>query len=980
MCADPAPWQGHPLLTAATPIVRQQTAQSFLDFMRRALAIDARCLQEDEQREWLRRVEQQLKEPWSLDQNERLQTAGRFIVGAVTGEGESSLSGRSTLGRYLRSRRAWSHLAANLTPEEYDAFLPEWLAALQGGGFLTVEPWGDGLSVQLQAGALLWQRGNGQGLEPDPVRSRWLRSTEFTEREREANRFFRDFYRQEAARIGPMEGREHTGQVSQQNRIEREDNFREGRLPLLFCSPTMELGIDIKDLNAAHMRNVPPSPANYAQRSGRAGRSGQPAVIVTYCAVGSGHDQYFFRRPVDMVSGVVAPPRLDLSNEELIRAHIHAIWLAKTGLALGSSIIERAVDAATPTYPLQADVKHYTTLPDKRLQECWRECHHILAADLAELSQSSWYSDDWLWQTLRQAVEAFDRAFDRWREMYAEADRQLQAAREVIDRSYYQKVSNRDKQLAERQEREARRQKDLLCNLEGAGESDFYPYRYLASEGFLPGYNFPRLPLRAYIPGGVKEGEYINRPRFLALSEFGPHNVIYHEGRKYRVNRSQIPGGDAEARFVRAKLCHTCGTFHTGDDILDDCCHYCNTPLNDGNSIYTGDLFEMTDVVVRRVERITCDEEERVREGYQLTSHFRLAADDSGPRAVQATINGTDDAPLFWLTYGPAASLWRINHGWKRSQPQEGFALDLNQGLWVRRANEMQTDEDDDDQPGPKLRRGVRLLVRDTRNILLLHPTGDSPPDEPFLASLQAALLRAMEIVFQIDEGELAAERIGQGTHQGLLFWEAAEGGLGILGRLVTEPNLIAEIAGVALALIHFTPEGDDQRPPEDEANGCARACYDCLLSYTNQPDHIHLNRHLLRKTMLQLATSRVQRLQAGRDRDEHYRWLRERTDPASDLERKFLDFLYQSGRKLPDEVQVKLPDLLSQPDFYYNRGKVCVLCHGSVHDSPEQQIRDQQTETELVDLGYRVIVIRYDQPFETQVAHYTDTFGGNPA
>jgi superfamily II DNA/RNA helicase len=100
----------------------------------------------------------------------------------------------------------------------------------------------------------------------------------------------------------------------------------------------MELGIDIADLNTVNMRNVPPTPANYAQRSGRPGRSGQPAFITTYCSAGSGHDRYFFRRQADMVAGVVVPPRLDLSNEELVKSHVHAVWLAAVGLDLKESI------------------------------------------------------------------------------------------------------------------------------------------------------------------------------------------------------------------------------------------------------------------------------------------------------------------------------------------------------------------------------------------------------------------------------------------------------------------------------------------------------------------------------------------------------------------------------------------------------------------------------------------------------------------
>ena len=68
-------------------------------------------------------------------------------------------------------------------------------------------------------------------------------------------------------------------------------------LPALFCSPTMELGIDISALNAVYLRNMPPTPANYAQRSGRAGRSGQAALIVTYCSAQGPHDQYYFGGP-----------------------------------------------------------------------------------------------------------------------------------------------------------------------------------------------------------------------------------------------------------------------------------------------------------------------------------------------------------------------------------------------------------------------------------------------------------------------------------------------------------------------------------------------------------------------------------------------------------------------------------------------------------------------------------------------------------
>ena len=59
-----------------------------------------------------------------------------------------------------------------------------------------------------------------------------------------------------------IKGAEHTGQINNEDGIKREDDFRSGVLSALFCSPTMELGIDIASLNVVHMRNVPRNPAH----------------------------------------------------------------------------------------------------------------------------------------------------------------------------------------------------------------------------------------------------------------------------------------------------------------------------------------------------------------------------------------------------------------------------------------------------------------------------------------------------------------------------------------------------------------------------------------------------------------------------------------------------------------------------------------------------------------------------------------------
>ena len=170
----------------------------------------------------------------------------------------------------------------------------------------------------MKASAILWKPGDGAGAARDP-----LYFLPGMAGEGRVNPFFLQHYTTRARQMTAMEAREHTAQVASELRQEREVRFRKGELPVMYCSPTMELGVDIRDLNAVNMRNVPPTPANYAQRSGRAGRSGQPAIVVTYCSSRSSHDQHFFKNPAEMVAGSVLAPRIDLANEDLVRAHVH---------------------------------------------------------------------------------------------------------------------------------------------------------------------------------------------------------------------------------------------------------------------------------------------------------------------------------------------------------------------------------------------------------------------------------------------------------------------------------------------------------------------------------------------------------------------------------------------------------------------------------------------------------------------------------
>lgn len=954
LCKDDKNWEELSPFKILQPQRRKEILTALLDHFRKKLSISTSCLKEQYQQQLRKRVLEQINERWSFEEKERLNAAKKFLLlGQPTRAIEGlSLGEKSLIGRYLRRTLSISG--------PYPDFLQKLIDLLSAHGLLKKDTERGVPFVQLDGACLLWNPSISGFPPPDPIYTRRVESNAYLEIERKANEYFRNFYKRWAESLRDIEAREHTAQITYEARQEREERFRKGNLACLFCSPTMELGIDIADLQLVHLRNVPPTPANYAQRSGRAGRQGDPALIITYCGSRSGHDQYFFHHREEMVSGVVRPPKIDLGNEDLIKAHIHALWLSKIKLSLGNSITD-ILEIRLGNYPLKENIQEQIHLTEERLKECLGEAEQILYTCQEDLSVPRWDSKEWLEAVLKRAPEEFNKAFERWRELYRSADRQWQKANEVLRYPVRDKAQRNN---AENQRIEAERQKNLLCNIgTSREESDFYPYRYLASEGFLPGYNFPRLPIRAYIPR--KDGEFISRPRFLAITEFGPRNIIYHEGAKYEVVSLFIPPGGLSSRRVQGKICKVCGYFQK--EVSVDLCENCNTRLDAATSEVLP-LLELSNVKTRRRERINSDEEERRYFGYEVTTQFRFAPSPGGKkRTLEAIVQDESNSPIIRMIYAPAAELYRINHGW-RNRRERGFLIDIEEGNWLRGADMEEEDSGPESSKHPEI---VRLFVRDSHNLLLLYPLEPGlAQNENLQATLQYCLQRGIEQVFQIEESELSSERIGSGANRAILFWEASEGGVGVLRRLIEGGDAFSRIVKAALERCHFNPETLD-----DLKTDCFRACYECLLSYGNQRDYPMLNRHIVRDLLLKLSKGSVISRKAGRDYEDHYRWLRSLTDSRSELERKFIDHLYQSKRRLPDEGQKFLKDYYSNPDFFYEPN-VCIFCDGSVHDEPHLREKDRITRQELKDRGYRVIVIRYDQDLEEQIRRYPDVFG----
>ena len=210
------------------------------------------------------------------------------------------LSLRGAFGRWLKARERWLsveelHRGLKWKDDLYQELTGHLLAMLTAWGLVkpkqvrvgkrkseVLQGW------RLNSSALRWTLVDPEAAPQDSYAERLREQQESSGRRGPVNSYFRSLYEDLASLIADpeqaegrpfvqtLEAREHTAQVDAGVREQREKQFRQARLRLLYCSPTMELGVDISSLNTVYMRNVPPTPANYAQRSGRAGRSGQP--------------------------------------------------------------------------------------------------------------------------------------------------------------------------------------------------------------------------------------------------------------------------------------------------------------------------------------------------------------------------------------------------------------------------------------------------------------------------------------------------------------------------------------------------------------------------------------------------------------------------------------------------------------------------------------------------------------------------------
>ena len=353
----------------------------------------------------------------------------------------------------------------------------------------------------------------------------------------------------------PMVVKEHTAQLSNEHAYDYQREFVEKKINVLSCSTTFEMGVDVGSLETVFMRNMPPSPANYAQRAGRAGRSLKSAAYaITYCP-NSSHDLNYYRNPLEMIRGEIKPPFFNVSNDKIVLRHIFAsafsfFWKAYPDLymdKIGDFIEAHGFDR----------FKEYL---DRKPENLKKYLLKVVPLELQSLFGIGQY--EWL-KKLFSADDAdpglLDIALNKYKQDLDELEKILR-----------EKIDNRQHGID-------RIQRSI------ATVQDQRVIEFLSRNNLIPKYGFPvdTVDLKMsnspnyYNTGRLK----LSRDLFTAISEYAPESEVVADGYLYTSRYIRTLSGYGWPRYYYS-ICPTCKTLNRSfyaDGITH--CRQCNEML-----------------------------------------------------------------------------------------------------------------------------------------------------------------------------------------------------------------------------------------------------------------------------------------------------------------------------------------------------------------------------------------------------------------
>lgn len=753
--------------------------------------------------------------------------------------------------------------------------------------------------------------------------------------------------------------REHSAQVppDERERIERLFKGPGQAINALVCTPTLELGVDIGELDTVLLRNVPPLPANYWQRVGRAGRRHRMAVNLTYARPVS-HDLVYFSEPLKMLEGRVEPPRFNMRNPLMVRKHVHATMLtrlhqlAREGSGLGDHDREEIRDALQETFP--AWIRDYLFDDDgsvraepvraDRLRTVVSKHERDLIETVIDAFARSWPQDDGTvveWETLaryvRDAGDALDEvvirlrrrldwALDQMRRL--EETRRRQGVLEPAGDALYQRC----KRLVQRLKGQDRRQRQ-----QAEGFDDTNTFAALAAEGYLPGYGLEIGSIlgTAQMPPLTRgPREYpLRRPPAMALREFVPGNLIYANGQRFTPRYfHRAPGEPVRFRVDVASSAVTEAGSAAGAVALGA------TTLR---------AIPVCDVDMSHVSHISDDEEFRFQMpisvfGYEQERWSGGAAYRWGSRE---------------LMHRRGVHLRLVNVGSTRRLEADGEQLGYPVCLVCGQSRspfasqrELDHFREDHEQRCNRTVEATGFYADVVADCLTLPDCADQTEAYSLLETLRTAAANVLEMETE-DLDILVIGRPGSEQVDGVLY-DPMPGGSGLLEQIIER---FPEVWAAAVHLVEHCP------------SACGRACIDCLLRFRNAFFHAQLDRHLA----LQRLRDWGEGVEFGHDippkQPQATSGLGEM--PVNVAEQALQAMLRRAGFPQPQwQVQISLgrPMGTTTPDCYFPEDDpdapgVCIYLDGlsrEIHGNPETQARDRAIREQLRALGYEVFEI----------------------
>lgn len=339
-----------------------------------------------------------------------------------------------------------------------------------------------------------------------------------------------------------LKAMEHTAQWTSKRAAEIQKDFITGKVNALSCSTTFEMGVDVGDLNAVLLRNVPPSTANYIQRAGRAGRRSDSVAMVVTFAQRRQHDLTFYAEPERMIAGTIRPPIVPLKNEKIIRRHLHSVafaaflrWIKETR----GYEYRYTGDFFAPDDPARNGVDLFKAYLSAHPPELHTALQRIVPTDDPDLP-GRLQLGKWGW--LAYLIDSQEAVLDN-------ASTTLTGELNEFRRIEEKAASERNYRDAD----QARRVQDTICKRDLLG--------YLGSKNVLPKYGFPTdvVPLQTdhlNVPGA--DDIELDRDLKQAISEFAPGGQVVAGGKIwYSRGIKRLPGrAPVHYRYAICKHCN----------------------------------------------------------------------------------------------------------------------------------------------------------------------------------------------------------------------------------------------------------------------------------------------------------------------------------------------------------------------------------------------------------------------------------------